>query len=239
MDWKPIMSELVFVKNNNIFTTSIEIAKGVNHSHESVLKLINNSRDLEIFTDLNAVKISTKGRPSDVFNLTEEQATLLIALMRNTTIVRLFKQTLVREFFKLRGMLQQQFIQKNNAQFALKRLESKKIRKECTDTIKEFVEYAIKQGSKNASMYYVTLSKMELGCLFLLEQKFPNAREFMTMKQLNLIEMGDEAVRLSLIEGMELNLDYKDIYKLAKLKIEAIAKIFPPTPLPLLLQESK
>ena len=125
-----------------------------------------------------------------------------------------------------------------NAGF-LEREESKYIRRECTDVIKEFIEYAIKQGSKSAAKYYVNLSKMELRSLFLLEQKYPNAREIMNMKQLTLIKMADEAVRVTLEEEMKKETHYKEIYKAAKEKIEALARILPPSPLPLFIENHK
>lgn len=229
------MGSLVFVKNNIPFTTSLEIAEGVNNSHTSVLKLIKSSLDLDTFFDLKSNKVKTKGAPVEVFSLTEEQATLLIALMKNTPIVRDFKNRLVREFFKQRKLLQKLLNQQSNAEWLSKRQETKAVRKECTDTIKKFVDYAISQGSQSASKYYVALSKMELSGLFLMEQKYPNARDVMSMRQLNLIEMADEAVATALEEAMNSGLHYKECYVKAKEKIQLLAKIFPPSPLPLLL----
>ena len=56
------MNNLVFIEGNMIFTNSIEIAKGVNHSHASVLKLLRNSMDLYQLRDLKSRSLKTIGR---------------------------------------------------------------------------------------------------------------------------------------------------------------------------------
>jgi len=230
-----IMNELVFMKNNNLFTTSQMIANGVGHSHSTVLKLIRKSMDLEQLRDLKSTTLKTKGRNAEVFDLNEEQATLIIMLMKNSPIVRQFKSTLSKEFFKQRNIIQQLLSQQKNTDWLEKRQESKTIRKECMDVIQEFVQYAKNQGSKSAEKYYMNFSRMELTGLFLIEQKYPNARDVMNIRQLNLIEMADEAVAISLKDSMEKNIPYKECYQIAKDRICMLAKIFPPSPLPLLL----
>lgn len=231
-----MMSELVMIKGKEIFTTSMIISNNLNLQHDNVVALLKKYSNINELSLVQTEKLSTKGRAIINYLLTEEQALILVSLMKNTPEVIKFKVGLVKAFIKYRKIAHNLAIEKNNAHYQVERLDSKVIRKDCTDTIKEFIEYAIKQGSKSASMYYVNLSKMELKSLFLLEQKFPNAREIMTMKQLSLIKMADEAVRLSLEDGMKEGIHYKEIYQLAKAKIEALAKIFPPSPLPLLLE---
>lgn len=233
------MSELVVMKKNDIYTTSLIISENLNLKHDNVVALLkkySNIPDLNLF---QTEKLSTKGRAIINYLLTEEQALLLVSLMKNTAEVIQFKIKLVRAFIKYRKIAHRLSIQKQNESWLLEREESKYIRRECTDVIKEFIEYAIKQGSKSAAKYYVNLSKMELRSLFLLEQKYPNAREIMNMKQLTLIKMADEAVRVTLEEEMKKETHYKEIYKAAKEKIEALARILPPSPLPLFIENHK
>jgi len=232
------VNNLVFLENNMIFTNSMEIAKGVNHSHTSVLRLIQNSMDLELFTSLKVIKVSTKGRPSDVYNLTEEQATLLIALMRNTPLVREFKCKLVKEFFKQRRALDKLLAYKGNAEHLAARKEGKTARLEETDWIKKFVNYATEQGSKSAHMYYVSISNMQNKALFFIAQKFPNLRDVMDFEQLALVKVADIAVKNAIKEGIEKSLPYKEIYVTAKNRVIALEKIFPKSPIGLLLEKS-
>ena len=229
------MNGLVFVKNNVAFTTSQSIAVGVGHSHSTVLKLIRNSMDLDQLRDLKSRSLKTKGRDAEVFDLDEEQATLVVMLMKNTPVVRKFKSTLAKEFFKQRRIIQTLLNQQKDPERMIIRERTKHIRKECTDVIQRFVEYAKEQGSKSAEKYYMNLSRMELTGLFLIEQKFPNARDVMSIRQLNLIEMADEAIAISLSDSMRDKIPYKECYQIAKDRICMLAKIFPPSPLPLLL----
>lgn len=229
------MSELVILEGKEIYTTSLIMSENLNIKHKNIMELLKDYSHIDDLKRFETAEVRTKGRPLTVALLDETQALILVSLMKNSEKVIDFKVKLVKAFIKYRKIAHQLSTQKQNEDWLLHRQESKYIRKECTDVIKEFIEYAIKQGSKSASKYYVNLSKMELRSLFLLEQKYPNAREIMTMKQLSLIKMADEAVRSTLEEEMIKGTFYKDIYKIAKEKIEALAKIFPPSPLPALL----
>jgi len=234
----PSLIDLVFIMKNDVFTNSKAIADGVGHSHETVVKLLKNSKDLEQFSDLKSEKFGTKGRPLDVYFLNEEQATLLIMLMKNTPKVRKFKSNLAKEFFKQRRIINALLAQKQNAEWLEARSKTKCMRKELTDVIQEFVLYAKNQGSKSAEKYYLNFSRMELTGLFIIEERYPNARDVMSIRQLNLIELADEAIANSLKESMANNLNYKDCYKAAKEKIELLARIIPRSPLPALLEKS-
>lgn len=227
--------ELIVLKNNKPFTTSLIISEGVGIEHRAVISLLRKHSNTKTLSTFVMSKLSTKGRPVEIAFLSEIQAAFLITLMNNSEKVIDFKEKLTQAFFQQREILYKLLSQKNNAEWQLERQSGKLIRKECTEIIKEFIEYAVKQGSKNAMRYYSNISKMEINSLFLIEQKFPNMREALNIRQLNLLKCADEAVQQSLIDGMADNLHYKEIYQLAKNKIEAIAKIFPPSPLPSLL----
>ena len=233
------VNEIVLVRGNEIFTTSLAISEGVKIEHDNVVKLIKRYSYIDILSVFETRDHKTKGRPLSVIYLTELQATFLITLMKNSEKVIEFKSSLTKAFFKQRKILQQILTQQHNADWLLHRNDTKIMRRECTDKIQEFIQYAISQGSKSAEKYYMSLSRMELTGLFLLEQKYPNARDVMNFKRLNLIEMADEAIAISLEESMKIGLPYKECYQKAKEKIELLAKIFPKSPLPTLLEETK
>jgi phage regulator Rha-like protein len=220
------MSNLVFVEGDVIFITSIDLAKGVGHSHNSLLKLLRNSQDLDQLRDLKSKSLATKGRTAQVFYLTEEQATLLITLMKNTPTVRQFKSNLVKEFYKMRNFINKQIIEKNNQSHIEARKMSIQVRHQETDWIKHFVEYATEQGSKNAHMYYTNISKMENKALFLLDQKVKNVRDLLDVTQLSIVQAADVAVMQALQDGINSQLHYKEIYQEAKKRVEHLAQIF-------------
>ncbi len=227
--------ELTIVKNNEIFTTSLVISEGVGLEHRAVISLLKKYSNTDTLSTFEMSKVSTHGRPVEVAYLTEIQATFLITLMKNSESVVKFKEKLTHSFFKQRKLLQQLLSQKYNADWIEKREKTKVMRRECTDVIQRFVAYAKEQGSKSAEKYYMNLTRMELTGLFILEQKYPNARDIMSMRQLNLIEMADEVIANALDDGMKQELFYKECYVLAKERISQLARLFPPSPLPLLL----
>jgi len=220
-----------------LITTSVILAQGFGVEHRSILELVRKYSHRKIFqtSTFEPFKLKTKGRLAEVYNLDENQAMFIGTLMRNSDKVLDFKEALIVEFSRQRIFLQKLLTQKSNAEWIEKRQDTKVMRRECTDKIQEFIAYAKEQGSKSADHYYSNFTRMELSGLFLLEGKYPNARDVMSMRQLNLIEMADEVISQSLKESMEKKLPYKECYHEAKARIEQLARILPKSPLPSLL----
>lgn len=231
------MSELVVMQDNNIYTTTLIISENLGMDHKSIVKLLKDHSDIDELKRLGVAKVSTKGRAILNYLLSEEQALILVSLMKNTPKVIEFKVRLVKSFIKYRKLAARLLAQKHNAEFIDKRKESKVMRRECTDIIQEFIVYAKEQGSKSADKYYMNFSRLVLNGLFILEGKFPNSRDIMTIKQLNITEAAEQAISDSLQESMAKKISYKDCYKEAKARIEQLARIFPPSPLPYLLPQ--
>ncbi|TCP16916.1 Rha family transcriptional regulator [Simplicispira metamorpha] len=92
--------------------SSEALAVGVNHSHESVIKLVRKHQaSLERFgrVRFQIQSFPTNGGPQarEVALLNEPQSTLLITMMRNTAIVIECKVRLVEEFYRMRDALSQ------------------------------------------------------------------------------------------------------------------------------------
>lgn len=115
--------------------------------------------------------------------------------------------------------------QKQNAEWIEARAAGKRTRKEETDAIKSFVDYAKSQGSQSAEKYYMALTKMENAALFLVEQKYPNLRDILNISQLGVLGTADAIARKALHDGMERGMQYKDVYKLAKERVELLAEV--------------
>ena len=92
-------------------TTSLAIAEGTETQHKNVLELIR--KNIADFEEFGMVAFETRPKPAGQIGggdvtyaiLTEEQATLLLAYMRNTAIVKEFKKRLVKAFFMMRKAL--------------------------------------------------------------------------------------------------------------------------------------
>tara|TARA_R110002012_G_scaffold110970_1_gene255762 strand:+ start:60 stop:758 length:699 start_codon:yes stop_codon:yes gene_type:complete len=107
------------------------------------------------------------------------------------------------------------------------RLQSKEIRKSVSNTIKDFVEYSTKQGSKSASMYYSNITKMEYKALEMIaknEKVSKGFRDSLDAVDLSFLSAAENIAKAAIIQGMRDNLHYKDIYQLAKGRVTAYAE---------------
>lgn len=126
---------IVFTKTMNLydepFTTAEMIAEYAGVSKHAVNQLVRQYKnDLEEYGILafEMRKLSGRGRPKKIYQLNEEQATLLITYLDNTPQVRAFKKELVRQFYAMKTeLLQRQLV----------RTSGKAGRREMTDAIKE------------------------------------------------------------------------------------------------------
>jgi prophage antirepressor-like protein len=108
------------------------------------------------------------------------------------------------------------------------RLEGKAVRRYETDVIKEFVEYAINQGNTSAQHYYALVTTATYKALFILDQggQWKGLRERMSAMQLTTLSTAEAIAQRYIKEGMELGMNYSDIYLYAKRKVEDFADIF-------------
>lgn len=128
------MNELVFLHSQYIeeepYTTDEVIAKYSKIERESVSRLIRKYReDLEEFGKVGfKIRIMESGQKAKIYQLNEEQATLVITYLNNTEPVRRFKKELVRQFYDMKNEL---YIRR------MERQKEKSVRKSMTDVIKE------------------------------------------------------------------------------------------------------
>ena len=78
------MNELILLKNNDVFTTSLVIAEGTGNQHKSVVALV--KKHIEYFRKFGSIEFSDlkslkRGRPTKVYYLNEQQATLLMTFL--------------------------------------------------------------------------------------------------------------------------------------------------------------
>jgi len=230
------MEKIVVVDNNEPRAGTWLMSKGFNFEHRALRKLvIKYQSEFEEFGSVIPImqKPTEKGgRPVDEFLLNEEQCMYLGTLLTNTDIVRGFKRKLVTEFSKTRKLLSNLIAQKQNAQWLDQRKAGIPVRHIETDAIKRLVDYAISQGSQNAARYYANISTMQNKALFYMEQKFKNIRDILNLEQLSTVVSADKIVTKAIEDGLNRGLHYKEIYKLAKDRIETFAEIHGKTLIP-------
>ena len=254
---------MIKIIDNDLYVGTYYLSELFNTDHRSIKQTIkNNLNDILEFNEnddmkgssLNISNVESKsgkkrkiGRPTIEYLLNEQQATFVILLLRGhynsnkTSLITKFKKHVTNEFFKQRKLLNKIISQKQNTEWLEKREAGKVERRLETDAIRDFIDYAIAQGSKNAHKYYMIISKMENKTLFhldLLEQKFPNVRDIVEGYQLVTLQNADRIVARALKEGMEKEMYYKDIYIMAKDRIERFVELIGKSPIQVALMRT-
>jgi hypothetical protein len=226
-----ILNNLLTIKKDEIYVATDILAKELKRPHQRIINLINTYENelkkLGILTFEKSLKTGKSGQPKNIYYLNETQYLFLIMNMRTKAnekdLVLNLKLEISRQFVSMRRWILEQKTQKANQQYIETRNQSKIGRKQETDIIKEFIEYAKRQGSQSAEKYYMIISKMENSAFFILKEKFKNVREVLSITQLSKIIVADMIVKTAIIEGMEKEMYYKDIFQLAKKKVVEMA----------------
>lgn len=204
---------IVTAINGELRTDSRLLASKLDHRHRTILENID--KYLASFLELSELPFRTESgheRPQGGKSivryalLNEDQCFFLLTLMRNNPKVVKGKLALVKAFKDAR------------CQIAIRdqaRIEGKKIRHQETDSIKELVEYAKGQGSKSAEMYYANVTKMTNKALNISSA----TRNKLPSHALKQISVAETIVDIAIRDGMRAEMEYKDIYKLAKQRV--------------------
>lgn len=211
------MTNLVQIVRNDVFTDSMVIAKGTENEHRAVTQMIRKyEKDFQDFGKVTfEMRPLKSGQKTKIYFLNEPQATFLISLLKNTSSVVLFKKNLVNEFYKMRQFI----LERQTTQWLETRQQGKLTRKAETDVIKELVEYAKEQGSKNAQMLYMTYSKLANKIAGI------DKRDNATINQLNNLSLIENIILHCIRIGIEQGKYYKNIYQDCKARLETFKDI--------------
>ena len=205
------MTGLVTIKNNDAFTTSLVIAEGTGIAHRRIKDAIRKYEDqLKTFGLLGAYQTeSSGGRPEELYQLNEQQATFLITLLKNTDTVVSFKKELFRQFYTMRRLL----LERQTQTWLETRYQGKLTRKAETEVLKQLVEYAKDQGSQNANKLYMTYSK--------LANKIAGvtSRDHASVMQLNSLSVIENIILHCIQLGILEDKHYKQIYQDSKQRL--------------------
>lgn len=103
-------TSIVFTQNDEVLTSTMIIADETYNQHKSVIQLVRqNIEELELFGQVAfEMRCGYQNSKVEVAHLNERQATLLIAFMRNSDVVKAFKIRLVQQFYVMAEQLKKQ-----------------------------------------------------------------------------------------------------------------------------------
>ena len=240
-------SPFIRSKGGQLFTTSIDVAEKFEKRHKNVLQSINRiladccqvdglrtkpvnglKNEAADFGPLNFKESSyldEKGERRPMFEMTRSGFTILA--MGFTGKKALEWKIKYEQAF---SAMEQALLNQKNISWQDQRQQGKLARHEVTDTIKRFVAYAEAQGSKNAFRYYPTITTAVYKCLFIIEDRYGKSfRDLLSSMQLQFLSVAEYVAAKAIEDGMAMNLPYKEIYKLAKGRVERYAESLPKT----------
>ena len=184
----------------------------LNHRHRTILENLDKYKSQ--FESLGHLPFETElgynNLPVRFAMLNEDQCYFLLTLMRNNNHIVSAKLKLVKAFRDSRTQL---------AKRDIARIEGKQVRHLETDAIRDLVNYARTSGSKNADMYYMTITKMTNAALNI----DAGQRDSLETRKLDEIKMAETMVKIAISDGLNAGLGYKEIYKLCKERVSSIA----------------
>lgn len=204
------------------YTTSEIIAAGAGVQRRTVDHLLlAHKTDFEEFGILRfeITKTGGRGRPEIIYHLNEQQATLLMTYLKNTEVVRAFKKELVRQFYAMRSLL----LERASPIWQDARSLGKEIRRQEAEAIKRLVDYAAAQGSRNAGMYYVNLSRLADATVGIVE------RDKAQVVQLTALLLVEQTIAREIMAGIEAGEPYWAIYQAIKGRLSAFPAMGVPT----------
>ncbi|MCD6527032.1 MAG: Rha family transcriptional regulator [Desulfuromonas sp.] len=218
--------DLVAVKREQAITTSLRVAEVFGKRHDNVLQSIERLDCSESFRLLNFQESSyanEQSKKQPMYLVTKDGFTFLVMGFRGRKSAA-FKEKYIAAFNRMEKII----AQRGNAEWIEQRKLGKVARRELSDVIAVFVEYATARGSKNARFYYANITNMAHKALGIVGQASDLPfRELLGSLQLSFLVVAEEVCRSALLDGMSQGLGYKEIYRLAKERVEDYAAILP------------
>ena len=218
--------ELVKVNQNKVFADSRIIADTFGKAHRNVMRDIEslienlNENNAQNITLLFSKKkfINEINREYFYYEMNRDGFSLLVM---GFTGKKAFQWKI--KFIEAFNLMEKTLLNKSNEEWITTREQGKLIRRNETDTIQEFTDYAISQGSKSAQFYYKHYTNATYKALQLLENKKPKTRETLDLLQLHQLLLAEDIVTKTIKREMENKEHYKVIFEKCKISLENFA----------------
>jgi len=218
--------ELVALHGMKATTTSLIVAERFGKRHDTVLRAIKNMECSDSFNRRNFAVVEysdAKGEKRPMYQITRDGFSFLAMGFTGKKAAQ-FKEDFINAF----NLMEQTLLNRQNLSWQQQRLDGKTARRIETNTIARFVDYASSQGSSKAKMYYMQITKMTHQALFLVKQASPKPfRDMLDSMQLSFLTTAEYLIQQALDDGMSAALHYKDIYMLARQRVEHYAQQLP------------
>ncbi len=217
-------------KKGVLVTTSIDVAENFEKRHDHVLDAIRKieagSPEFSAPNFRGSFYVGNNGRKSPMFYITRSGFSILAMGFTGKKALE-WKIKYEKTF----SLMETTLLNQKNLSWQQDRQSGKFARRAETDTVKDFVEYALAQGSTQAPRYYGLITTATYKALFLIQDKFPGSfRDMLDGAQLLFLGTAEHLAQRAIAEGMEKGLFYKDVFQLAKRRLETLGSAVGITP---------
>lgn len=225
--------QIILSKRGQALADSRVVAEKFDKRHIEVMRKID-----KLLGDVSQIKGATfdtlkftkkedeyRGTKYDYYEMNREAFSLLVMSFTGKKALE-WKLKFNKAFYEMEKSLIQLTQNKQSEMWLAQREQAKLIRREETDIIKQFIEYATSQGSTKAQFYYKHITTVVYKCLGLIQYKHPKLRETLDLMQTSQLILAEMTARKSLLKYMEQGEHYKAIFSLVKIDLEAFANSF-------------
>lgn len=219
---------LVCIQHREAVTTSLKVGEVFGKRHYNVVSAIRKMisempvRGRLIFKESSYLNDQNKQQP--MYEMTRDGFSLLAMGFTGEKALQ-FKIRFLDAFNRMEKTLLQQY----DPSWQQQNLEGKKVRRGETDILRVFVDYATSQGSNNPERYYTNITAMTYKALALEpEASAKRFRDTLNTMQSTFLAAAECVALLAVVDGMQQQLPYKEIYTLAKERVTSYAATLPP-----------
>lgn len=213
------MNELVYLKNDEVVCSSLQVAEKFEKRHTHVIERI--EKIIENDSTENSAqcfKVSTykdsTGKSNKMYVMNRDGFTFLVMGFTGKKANE-WKWQYIKAFNQM-----EKFIREKETQAWIdSRKTGKLTRKAETDTIKKLVEYARAQGSQHADKLYMTYSKLAN------KMAGVSKRDEATVTQLNNLSLMEHIILCAIDSGIVAGKHYKEIYQDCKKRLETVKEL--------------
>jgi len=220
------MVELVKLLHGNVFSNSVDIAKSFGKIHRNVIRDIESLDCSEEFSLLNFEQseyTNNRGKTYKCYNITRDGFSFLCMGFTGKKSGQ-WKEKYINAFNQMESALLRLDANAQDNEWLKVRSQSKQLRLQQTDVIKEFVEYATNQGSKSAKFYYKHYTNATYKALGLIQHKRPKLKDTLDMMELSQLMVAENVAKQSIIKHMEAGEHYKSVFLLVKQDLLALSE---------------
>lgn len=220
--------DIVEVRGSSVVCDSAVVAKRFGFKHNHVIKVID-----KLILDINSIKGNPecpliykeerhyRGTDYEAYIMSREFFSLLCMRFKGEKALE-WQMKFNSAFYEMESALLKQSENKKDPQWLKVRSQSKALRLQQTDVIKDFVEYATNQGSKSAKFYYKHITNATYRALHLIQHKKPKLRDTLDTMELSQLMVAENVAKSSIRKHMNEGEHYKTVFTLVKQDLEAL-----------------